>query len=675
MVDLNEPGPVPDFLQRHRSDNDHVVVPPSHTFHPAHPFYMPYNPHVPGPVSAVYRLVKGRAEEPLGWATSDKLDIVNVDELGNAYRCGLREGMRVLSVDGKLVNNVGDLKELMGRGKTVFEVEVQLPAQPLPRRGQSVVIHGISGPPQLTRLNGQHGQVVEFKGTAAIVDVYGQGQYPIQVANLHYDQNQWDINGSGPVTHNRKQFDVFPPGIQELAITKKEGEGLGLQLEGMILTGVRTGSPADVCGSEPFLGWKLTHVNGSPVNRVDDVTMHARDQENVFVRFEVDEARVRKRPNEPLGCELLHMIVQGVTPGSPAERYNIQKYIGYRLTHINGQMVTSIKQVSPKTAGCDSLSLRFEPEEIVIPKRPDEPLGINLENMIVQHTVNESPAKSHGVGKFLGRKLTHVNGHRVEQLIDVDSAMKRPIEEGKVVLRFEREIPMETNVSYDNLPVGVGSAQLSAPPVTVMDSIDKETAPLPVRTHAIPASVVPLPQQYTIPSPVDANVFVRNTVPLSSLIQTPTPPNIVMKPYDMTKIDRLLQDVDNQKRRRDADEQRMRISALESKLSTIESRSRPAIPWERNIVLGHAGLSSPVRSPQRLNRRCCTCGGLPEVECRDCALFYCRSCCTAAHKGHFKSTHTNMVVRSSPATSAPLEEVFENPLHSKLDGYNHLRRI
>ena len=671
MVNYNEPGPVPDFLINHESDEDHFVIPPSNAFHPAHPYYMPYNPHIPGPVSAVFRLVKGKSDEPIGWATSDRLDIVNVEETGNAYRCGLREGMRVLSVDGSKVQHVEELREIMGRGKTVFEVEVQLPSQPLPQRGQSVVIHGITGPPPMTSLNNHKGTVIDYKGNSAIVDVLGQGQFPIQVANLHYDRTQWNTNASEPTSINKKQYDVFPPGIQELAVMKKEDEGLGLQLEGMILTGVRSGSPADLCGAEPYLGWKLTHVNGSMVNRVDDVTMHSKSQDQVFIRFEVDEARVRKRPSEPLGCELLNMIVQRVIPGSPAERYNIQKYIGYRLTHINGQVVTSISQVAPKAAGCDSLSLRFDPEEIEIEKGIDEPLGINIENMIVNHAAKDSPAKRHGVGKFLGRRLTHVNGHRVERIAEVESAMRQPLVEGKVVLRFERQIPVE-NYLFNTSEVG----SLHPPPVNTMRAMAKETAPIvpPQRYSIIPASAVPLPQQRSIPL-IDGSVFSQNTIPFSSLMQTPIPPNIIMKPYDLTKIDRLLQDVDNQKRRRDADEQRLRISALESKVSNIEIRSRPSIPWERNIQLGHAGLSSPVRSPQRVNRRCCTCGGMPEIECRDCALFYCRSCNAAAHKGHLKSSHTNMVVQSSPVTSAPVEEVFENPLHTKLDGYNHLRRV
>ncbi|KAJ9469222.1 hypothetical protein DIPPA_02299 [Diplonema papillatum] len=466
------------------------AVPPSHVSHPAHKDHMPYNANVPGQVSGVHRIVRSPGKQ-IGWVIgNDTLEILQLDSNGNAARAGLTPGMRVTAINNVPVTSIEQTKELMAQG-TVFEVAVDLPHAISIPIGSTVVIRDMSRPAHVAaRLNDQQGVLVQYRspliGVVSIPDV---GVYDLPVANLvpvrssPMDGNQKLPPGVAEVTiedYFVSQPLALPPAPQvRLSSSTRDSYGqdddpsgnsglylhktisnlrddvsstsplaLGLQLEDMVLTSIAAGSPADLAGVEPLMGWKLTHVGGVKVvtssdvsDTIDRLRMQYFKGEALVLRFEVDEATVRKLRNEPLGIELLGMIVQGVVPGSPAERAGLDKYWGYRLTHVNGTIARSLQDVTDKVLNCDALRLRFEPEEIEVRREPNEQLGMFLEDMFLYHVDPESVCKRYGVGKFIGRRLTHVNKVPVSSLEEIAVAADQGLEPGVLYLRFE--VPLD----------------------------------------------------------------------------------------------------------------------------------------------------------------------------------------------------------------------------------------
>eukprot|EP01060_Flectonema_neradi_P003351 TRINITY_DN12147_c0_g1_i1.p1 TRINITY_DN12147_c0_g1~~TRINITY_DN12147_c0_g1_i1.p1 ORF type:complete len:454 (+),score=93.30 TRINITY_DN12147_c0_g1_i1:38-1363(+) len=156
-------------------------------------------------------------------------------------------------------------------------------------------------------------------------------------------------------------------------------------------------------------------------------------------------------PNLPKGLYLSR-----VAQGSAAERSGVGLHLGQRLTHINGVPVYSMHDMLAmrntsldKAHGTQALVLRFatdvsaksilnsaavaapppaaashfidDENNVTIHKSNQEGLGCVLEEMLLRSVAPHTPAHTHGLQRFLGRKLTHVNNVPVD---DLDAVQK-----------------------------------------------------------------------------------------------------------------------------------------------------------------------------------------------------------------------------------------------------------
>eukprot|EP01064_Diplonema_japonicum_P004026 TRINITY_DN12661_c0_g2_i1.p1 TRINITY_DN12661_c0_g2~~TRINITY_DN12661_c0_g2_i1.p1 ORF type:complete len:554 (+),score=104.68 TRINITY_DN12661_c0_g2_i1:63-1724(+) len=89
---------------------------------------------------------------------------------------------------------------------------------------------------------------------------------------------------------------------------------------------------------------------------------------NIPSNILADDVLIEKKPGEALGCVLEEMILKSVAEGSPAGNHGLQQYIGDKLTHINGKLVTRLEDV--RVIGTDArLWLRFQSigEQVALP--------------------------------------------------------------------------------------------------------------------------------------------------------------------------------------------------------------------------------------------------------------------------------------------------------------------
>eukprot|EP01062_Namystynia_karyoxenos_P006361 TRINITY_DN12223_c0_g1_i2.p1 TRINITY_DN12223_c0_g1~~TRINITY_DN12223_c0_g1_i2.p1 ORF type:complete len:693 (+),score=173.18 TRINITY_DN12223_c0_g1_i2:160-2238(+) len=644
-----------------------AALPPSHPGYPA-----PQGGASPGPVAATFRIVKRNPTDGIGWSVhNDDLRILKVEPGLPAAAAGIQQGMRVADINGQPVRTVEEMRAALADG-TVFNVTVEMgPAQPLqvPAVGTQVTITGLAQPPEAVRLNGRQGTVVGRRGALALVEIAGHGTLPFPVSHLSYESDaqgeEWrEVSNpevgrvyywntiTGETTWEHPLAERLPPGLEEVQLAKGAGEPLGLKLEDMLVTGVLDDSPADRCNAQQFLGWRLTHIDGERVGSTEEIAALSRGQETLRLRFEVEELAVRKEPEQHLGCELRNMILAGVVPGSPLDRAldGDHTIVGQRLTHVNGVRVHSAQHVSARAIGCDVVRLRFELEEILVEKAANERLGLLLEGMRLQACERGSASKQAGVGRFVGRLLTHVNGVKVNTVGDVAAlagAAPQPGSHG-VLLRFETAA--EEDMREEALAVGAAAAAGgvgSPPPATP------------------PALVAPHPLAL---SPAD---YYPKRVPY---LPQPVPP-----PGDDPRLAQLEQRV--------ADLELSRAGAGLPNLSTPQWSPAARVlvgppPWEGGTPppggelvpipspAGHvavrgdsavarrfapprpaAARPAPAYLPQ--GDRCAMCGGPPEIDCFDCGLPFCRPCCLLSHREHHRhGAHGNMEVRR-PAAAAP----------------------
>eukprot|EP00662_Eupelagonemidae_sp_cell21_P026848 gene26848-41169_t len=141
-------------------------------------------------------------------------------------------------------------------------------------------------------------------------------------------------------------------------VKKGADEGMGIALAQMALCGVDAGSPAERAGGSAHFGRKLTHVNGEPVAVLEDVMKQVVGKEEVSLHFgpkALGVARITKAPNEGMGLQLKDMC----DVGKPAYRCNAQRFVGCRLTHINGKQVRNLLDAGPLVAGATEVNVMF----------------------------------------------------------------------------------------------------------------------------------------------------------------------------------------------------------------------------------------------------------------------------------------------------------------------------
>eukprot|EP01065_Artemidia_motanka_P016231 TRINITY_DN19945_c0_g1_i1.p1 TRINITY_DN19945_c0_g1~~TRINITY_DN19945_c0_g1_i1.p1 ORF type:complete len:690 (+),score=167.53 TRINITY_DN19945_c0_g1_i1:123-2192(+) len=630
-----------------------VALAPSH---PAHPSRLPaVAADGSGPVAVTFRLVRRSPADSVGWTVNnDDLRIIRVAAGTPAAVAGIKEGMRVADINGKPVRTVGEMKTALEEG-TVFNVTVEMPKGPgeLPPVGSHVVVNGVTHPPDAVALNGRDGLVVGHRGSLAMVQVAEYGIVPLPAANLTPadQESSWcqvenpDVGrvyywntATGETSWDHPLAERLPPGLEEVQLAKQPHEGLGLKLDDMVLSEVRDGTPADRCNVHQFLGWRLTHVGGIRVTNMAEVMAMTQQQESVRLRFEVEELTVRKEVDERLGCELKGMLLSGVVPGSALERSldgDLGAVLGQRLTHVNGARVSSVAHVAARAVGCDAVRLRFEIEQMEVPREPGQRLGLLLEGMRLQGCERDSPSKIAGAARFVGRRLTHVNGIPVHGVGDVSraAAAHRPGEPSIVLLRFETAVEEETREEM------IAAGEMSGPGRIVQDMAVH--AALPLRTQPDP------------PPPPDPR-------------QQPDP--------RVALLERRIADLEAH-------------SALPHVITPEWSPAARVLvgppPWEGRpgqpppITSGHVAvrpdtalarretLVAAQRATSAIGDHCVVCNSVGEVDCLDCAGTFCRPCCLRFHSNeHTAGANTgrhNILARRPPATPTRLDPAPATP--------------
>eukprot|EP01062_Namystynia_karyoxenos_P063434 TRINITY_DN56242_c0_g1_i1.p1 TRINITY_DN56242_c0_g1~~TRINITY_DN56242_c0_g1_i1.p1 ORF type:complete len:671 (+),score=168.93 TRINITY_DN56242_c0_g1_i1:86-2014(+) len=559
--------------------------PPAATLAPSHPGYpqpVADSRALPGPVARTVRVVRRGPADEIGWAVhNDDLTLLLVKPDGPAAAAGLEQGSRIAAVNGRAVHGVDQLRAAV-TGLCSFTVTVEtgraVPQQePMP--ASTVVVHGITHPPEATLLNGQRGVVTDVRGGLAAVQIPGRGTVGLPLSNMalasaHEDEWRevaspevgrvyyWNT-ATGETTWDHPLAEVLPPGLEEVQMVKGPNESLGLKLEEMVVTGVRDDSPADRCNVQQYLGWRLTHIDGERAASTNDVAALTAGKETARLRFEVVELAVQKEPDQGLGCELRNMLLCGVVPGGALDRAfgGHHSALGQRLTHVNGVRVFSLEEVAERTAGCETVHLRFEPEEVVVNYEPSEPLGLQLDGMRLQGCEPGSAAKRAGVSRFVGRLLTHVDGKPVHNIEDVATAVggeRHPALPVGLLLRFETAAEEEHRLERATAAPTPPRAPIEAAEESVFDS----------------------PLRPPLPAVVPRGDALRAAAGFSP----PRPDTAVARLWAPPR-------------------------------------------------LGAAPATTAAAPPATLADACCVCKGPPEIDCFECAAAFCRQCCLKTHCG------------------------------------------
>ena len=341
------------------------------------------------------------------------------------------------------------------------------------------------------------------------------------------------------------------PASTELVIPKGSSGEIGCVFDETILQNVVPGSTADRHGALPFIGHRVSHVNEVPVNSLDEICMAAsRTPYEVRLRFggapllppsspsananaralrsitpprrspspgnhPLSDHRERLPPREPLyfnppqapapppppppqvihvpvavpvavpvqmgypqqqqqqapqpmtqaaayelvvdkqpgdglGLSLVGMKLRDVIVNSPGYAAGAQRFIGMKLTHMNGEPVSSMQTLDGRK-NLARVVLRFtdasvEPFEAVIDKRKEEPLGMRLEGMVLMEILPNSASDRAGLVQFQGRQLTHLNGQQVRSTTDVERIYLEH-NDGRLVARFNQIPEMQPDLS------------------------------------------------------------------------------------------------------------------------------------------------------------------------------------------------------------------------------------
>ncbi|KAJ9436251.1 hypothetical protein DIPPA_19026, partial [Diplonema papillatum] len=245
-----------------------------------------------------------------------------------------------------------------------------------------------------------------------------------------------------------------------IVITRQPRERMGLKFNDgtLILKSVNRSRVAHGFGADKFVGKRLTHVNGKSVETLEQVSRMVANQTAIQLRFESrgiaagvwwDERRYvcgGKVQDVPFTVSLSAVDENGARAGGFAGAANLtlrfcdekkpkrlwcngifRKQWGHRETAKEKRD----KKKRQSAALLDSLSADGEHlldeyhgeafAEVTIKTSPSERLGIKFQDgTLVLKSVNPSlRAHRHGVARFTGRRLTHVNGIPVKTLDEV----------------------------------------------------------------------------------------------------------------------------------------------------------------------------------------------------------------------------------------------------------------
>ena len=192
------------------------------------------------------------------------------------------------------------------------------------------------------------------------------------------------------------------PKICGVRLRRQIGEawGFGVDSTTLVVADVMTNSPGMRAGLDDWMGHKITHVDGKYVTQGPELMailrqQHLRELEVRFCPWSVEE--VRTLPNSQpvveeaevlldrsfkLGIGLTQgMAVNDVDPEGPCGEAQIEDYVGWRMTHIDGKPISKSADIAPLVRGRRKVALRFEEAVKGVVLSPDE---IVKENVNIQ---------------------------------------------------------------------------------------------------------------------------------------------------------------------------------------------------------------------------------------------------------------------------------------------------
>eukprot|EP01062_Namystynia_karyoxenos_P008467 TRINITY_DN12977_c0_g1_i1.p1 TRINITY_DN12977_c0_g1~~TRINITY_DN12977_c0_g1_i1.p1 ORF type:complete len:612 (+),score=154.10 TRINITY_DN12977_c0_g1_i1:101-1837(+) len=258
---------------------------------------------------------------------------------------------------------------------------------------------------------------------------------------------------------------------------------------GTMLSFVVPGSPADKAGLNELLGWRITRVDGKRLRNCSAVVATLAAKTDVTLQLEhpadaegeeeeewdfademdsvpsvtstvqsesaenIERVFVAKEKGEELGLVVDDSgTILGAVAGSPASRHGASAISGRRLLEAGGRLVhtqqdvdracTHLKQlwlVLEGARGQGRVSPALRPPvarpavERVKVRRAEGPLGCRFDRrMDLEEVAAGLTGARHGLQRFIGRALTRVDGHPIEDP-DAFSEMWRKLPVGTVI--------------------------------------------------------------------------------------------------------------------------------------------------------------------------------------------------------------------------------------------------
>ena len=268
-------------------------------------------------------------------------------------------------------------------------------------------------------------------------------------------------------------------------VDQREESG-GVSVTGVYLSGVELNSASHRCGLGQHIGQRLTHVNNIRVLSVHDVltlrtsgsdlkhgtqTLLFRfaselPSEHILSQVTQEERDALSRPpTADFSYESGAAVVAAplpfktgsatpdliMLPSSPAAGADP------RLSSITTQAGQQQSSLFIAPAG----SFDIGSEDVKIEKQSGETLGGVIDRLILKNVVDGSVAARHNLQRFIGQRLTHINGKPVETLDDVKTIVDSQI----FWLRFA---PVNEYVGQDT--ISSSATQAAAPQWNIHDT-------------------------------------------------------------------------------------------------------------------------------------------------------------------------------------------------------------
>eukprot|EP01065_Artemidia_motanka_P030867 TRINITY_DN3700_c3_g1_i1.p1 TRINITY_DN3700_c3_g1~~TRINITY_DN3700_c3_g1_i1.p1 ORF type:complete len:1000 (+),score=398.85 TRINITY_DN3700_c3_g1_i1:53-3001(+) len=305
----------------------------------------------------------------------------------------------------------------------------------------------------------------------------------------------------------------------QVTVVKAPGQELGLCLsDDMTVVDVVPDSPSSRAGANKYVGRKLLTVGDGAVQSPADAEQLARGGGTVPLTFGelVSGVQVDWAGDDDVGMVLdpaLRLV--DVRPHSPADRAGTSRFIGKRLTHVDGAPVSSRQDLEQHMA--PNMTLVFNPrsatptvalgENEVLLRRDGNDVGLTVASnaelgLAVTAVTPGGPADRAGCSRFVASPpaylLTHAAGVPVRTMEELRDAAA---EEGDtLLLRFEP-------LPQTGTPAGSDIAVMQKPPqsrdASVVPDSFRGTPEAPPMPQPLPLPPQPLPLPPPPPPPLE----------------------------------------------------------------------------------------------------------------------------------------------------------------------------